>query len=380
MIPSGHRWRLRVGRIFGIPIQVHVSWLILGGALAACLAVIYSRSGLGVGWAAAFGLGIVTTTCFAVSVVAHELAHAVVATRHGSEVPTISLEFAGGRTVVGDCPELAGVEFRIALAGPLVTFALLVALIWLMFADWLSPAGALIAEHLALMNGLLLAFNLIPALPLDGGRLLRASLWKIWNRPDAASRAAAASGQALSLLLIALGVLGLFAGSAGGAQVLVGVWFLFIGIHLRRVSREVVRRLWLGEALAGLEAGHVLDYRVRAVQRNAPIREIEEQLPEFPEIPVVDESRLLGSVRLEDVRRCPESRRGTVTAADLMSPEILCQTLAPGDAALRAFALLSSGSRAIAIVERGALIGVVTMEALIRRLTLRLAESEGAGC
>ncbi len=377
MSASDSRREFQVGRVFGIPIRMHLSWLLFGGALAACLAVIHARSGAEVGWATAVGFGLVTAVCFAASVVAHELAHAVVAARNGREAPAIRLEFAGGRTEVGDGPESAGAEFRIALAGPLITLALLIALVGLMFADWLPPAGVRIAEHLALMNGLLLAFNLIPALPLDGGRLLRAMLWKIWDQPAAASRAAAASGRAFSLLLMALGALGLFAGG-GGARILVGVWFLLMGIHLRRVSREVTRHLWLGEALAGLEAGHVLDYRVRAVQQNAPVREIEEQQPEFPEIPVVDESRLLGSVRLEDVRSCPGSRRETATAADLMRPEILRRTLAPGDAALRAFALLSSGdARAVAIVDRDALVGVVTMEALNRRLALRLTEGQG---
>ncbi len=366
--------RFRLGRAFGVPIDVHASWLLLGVVLAACLGAIYFRSGLGLGGAAAFGLGVVTASLFAVSVMAHELAHAVAAVRQGREVAGVSLEFAGGRTVLGEGPADAGEEFRIAVAGPLATGALLAALLWLRSIAGLPAAASLVAEHLALMNGLLLAFNLIPALPLDGGRLLRASLWKIWGRPAAASRAAAASGRAFALLLIGLGALGLLSGGAGGPQVVVGVWFVFLGVHLRRVSRQVIHQLWLGEALAGLEARHVLDYRIRAVQRGASLREVEDQEAEFPEIPVVDESRLVGSLRLEDVRRCPEDRRERTTAADVMKPEILRRTLRPGDAAVRACALLSAGLRAIAIVERGELVGVVTMGAVTRRLRLRLSE------
>ncbi len=368
--------RFRVGRLFGVPVRIHFSWLVLGAVLSACLAVIYSRSGIEVGVWGAFGLGLLTTTLFGVSVVSHELAHAATAKRHGREVSGISLEFAGGRTVLGDGPEAAGIEFRIALAGPVVTFVLLLVLLGLPASGWLPPAGALVAEHLALMNGLLLAFNLLPALPLDGGRLLRAALWKIWKAPGAASRAAIASGRALSLLLITLGVLGFFLGGTGEPQFLVGIWFLFVGIYLRRASGEVARQLWLGEALADLQAGHMLDYRVRAVQRNASIHEIEQHQEDFPEIPVVEEDRLLGSVTPENIRNHPENRRDAATAADLMQPGLLEQSLAPGAAALRAYALLSSGRRAVAIVEEGNLIGVVTMDALKRRLALRLSEND----
>lgn len=365
--------------LFSIPLRIHPSWLLLAGLLSASFAVIYTRGEAPVGAAAAVGLGVLTALCLLASVIVHELAHAWAALRSGIAVSGINLKVFGGRTELAAEPERPGIEFRIAAAGPLATLALGVAFF---AAGWsgstpLPPEAAQVALHAAMMNGLLLAVNLIPAIPFDGGRLLRAALWGIWGKPGAATRASAATGRSFGLLLVALGILALLAGgsSAGGiAQLVLGAWFIVVGLHLRRAAHEVTRYVWLAETLRGVTVGHLLDYRVHSVQRGASVLEVAAMEPEAPvaEIPVLDEARLVGAVRLEDLAdRSSRPDWNELTAGQLMRPDILERTLRPGDAAILVVAPLLEGRPAVAVLDEGRLVGVVTHDALTKRLALR---------
>ena len=367
-----------LGRLLGIPLRIHASWLPLAALLSASFAVIYTRGDAPVGAPAAVGLGVLTAVCLLVSVIVHELAHAFAALRSGIRVAAINLKVFGGRTELASEPQRPGIEFRIAAAGPLATLAM--GLLFLA-AGWpgatpLPPAGAQVAIYAALMNALLLAVNLIPAIPFDGGRLLRAALWAIWGKQAAATRAAAATGRSFGLLLIAFGVLALLgveSGASGVARIVLGGWFVFVGVHLRRAAMDVTRYVWLAETLRGVTVGHLLDYRVHSVQQGARAPDLAAMEPDAPVgvIPVLDEARLVGAVRLEDI--ADRSRPGwdDLTARQLMKPDILEKTLSPGDAAIRVVAPLLDGLPAIAVLDEGRLVGVVTHDALLKRLALR---------
>lgn len=371
--PSG--WRA----LLSIPLRIHPSWLLLAGLLSASFAVIYTRGETPVGAAAAVGLGVLAALCLLASVIVHELAHAWAALRSGLAVSGINLKVFGGRTELAAEPERPGTEFRIAAAGPLATLAMGAVFL---AAGWpgatpLPPEAARVALHAALMNGLLLAVNLIPAIPFDGGRLLRAALWATWGKPAAATRAAAATGRSFGLLLVALGILAFLAGGSGAggpAQFVLGAWFVLAGLHLRRAAHEVTRHVWLAETLRGVTVGHLLDYRVHSVQRGASAETVAAMESEAPvaEIPVLDEARLVGAVRVEDLAdRSSRPDWDELTAGQLMRPDILERTLSPGDAAIQVVAPLLEGRPAIAVLDEGRLVGVVTHDALTKRLALR---------
>jgi len=305
----------------------------------------------------------------------HGLAHAAAAARSGLKVYGITLRVFGGATELEGHPRGAATELRIALAGPFMTLVLFV--LFLAAGQLLTAAPEpvrAVTNNLALINGLLLAFNLIPAVPLDGGRILRAVLWAVWDRPLAATRAVAATGGAFGLLMVAFGILALFGGSgaAGGAvRLVLGAWFVLIGLNLRRTSREVTRQVWLAQALEGVTAAHLLDYRILSVPRQASAMELLALETPHSEIPVLDEADLVGAVRLEDLRRRSSDELERLTAGDLMRTDILAATLAPGDAAIRAVNLLTGGRRSLAVLDAGRFVGVVTMETLRSRLSLR---------
>ena len=357
------------------PIRIHYSWVLTVSVVSALFAVLYFRGLPGVSAAGAAALGVVTSVLLLASVLVHELAHAAAAGRSGLKVSGITLRVFGGATELEGHPRGAATELRIALAGP---FATLVLFVLFFGAGQLLTAApdpvVAVTNNLALINGLLLAFNLIPAVPLDGGRILRAVLWAVWDRPLAATRAVAATGGSFGLLMVAFGILALFGGSgaaAGAVRLVLGAWFVLIGLNLRRTSREVTRQVWLAQALEGVTAAHLLDYRILSVPRNASATELLALETPHSEIPVLDEADLVGAVRLEDLRRRSSDELERLTAGDLMRTDILATTLAPEDAALRAVNLLTGGRRSLAVLDAGRFVGVVTMETLRSRLSLR---------
>lgn len=357
------------------PIRIHYSWVLTVSVVSALFAVLYFRGLPGVSAAGAAALGVVTSVLLLASVLVHELAHAAAAARSGLKVSGITLQVFGGATELEGHPRGAAIELRIALAGPFATLVLFV--LFLGTGQLLTAAPepvVAVTNNLALINGLLLAFNLIPAVPLDGGRILRAVLWAVWDRPLAATRAVAATGGAFGLLMVAFGILALFGGSgaaAGAVRLVLGAWFVLIGLNLRRTSREVTRQVWLAQALEGVTAAHLLDYRILSVPRSASATELLALETPHSEIPVLDEADLVGAVRLEDLRRRSSDELERLTAGDLMRTDILAATLAPGDAAIRAVNLLAAGRRSLAVLDAGRFVGVVTMETLRSRLSLR---------
>lgn len=357
------------------PIRIHYSWVLTISVVSALFAVLYFRGLPGVSAAGAAALGVVTSVLLFTSVLVHELAHAAAAARSGLKVSGITLRVFGGATELEGHPRGAASELRIALAGPFVTLVLFSVFLAVGQVFAAAPAAVLaVTTNLALINGLLLAFNLIPAVPLDGGRILRAALWAVWDRPLAATRAVAATGGAFGLLLVAFGILALFGGSgaAGGAvRLVLGLWFVLIGLNLRRTSREVTRQVWLAQALEGVTAAHLLDYRILSVSRNASATELLALETPHSEIPVLDEADLVGAVRLEDLRRRSTDELEQLTADDLMRTDILASTLAPDDSAIRAVNLLAGGRQSLAVLDAGRFVGVVTMETLRSRLSLR---------
>ena len=367
----------RAGRWLRLPfpIRIHYSWVLTVSVVSALFAVLYFRGEPGMSAAGAAALGVVTSVLLLASVLVHELAHAAAAARSGLKVSGITLRVFGGATELEGHPRGAAAELRIALAGPFVTLVLFV--LFLAVGQILTAAPApvvAVANNLALINGLLLAFNLIPAVPLDGGRILRAVLWAVWDRPLAATRAVAATGGAFGLLMVAFGILALFGGSGaadGAIRIVLGAWFVLIGLNLRRTSREVTRQVWLAQALEGITAAHLLDYRILSVPRDASATELLALETPHSEIPVLDEADLVGAVRLEDLHRRSSDELDRLTAGDLMRTDILAATLAPEDAAIQAVNLLTGGRRSLAVLDAGRFVGVVTMETLRSRLSLR---------
>ncbi|MEX0891806.1 MAG: site-2 protease family protein [Gemmatimonadota bacterium] len=300
-----------LGRMMGFPISADYSWLILFFLILwSFTAGVFPAAAPGLSSVAYLAMGLGGTVLFFVSLIIHELAHAVVARVKGIEVDGITLFVFGGLARTRSESTTPGDEFQIAGVGPLASFGL-AALFWLIgwaaAAADASPAVAVVATYLAALNLALAVFNLLPGFPLDGGRLLRAAVWKVTGDMTRATRVAARAGQGLGWLLIGFGVL-----LAVGGQIVSGLWLMFIGWFLGNAARSSVRQHLARSALDGASAArlmrpvaagfHGADDEVR-VAASLPMTEVIEELRAAPtgRVLVVEGDTVVGVVNAADV-------------------------------------------------------------------------------
>ncbi len=352
----------RLGRISGIAIGVNWSVAIIFWLLTWSLADgLLPRDAPGYSTAAYWVAAVLAGIAFFLGLLAHELSHAVVARRLGLPVEGITLWLFGGVSKLGgDSPD-ASSEFRIAVVGPATSMGL--AVVFAILAAALSSLGDLVVSTLvwlAGINALLAVFNMVPAFPLDGGRVLRSIVWRRRNDRIAATETAATAGRAFGYLLIGLGLL-----STTGGEVVGGVWFIFLGWFLLTAARaeqsQVVATELLGQATIGdvmtrdphtvpssLDVDTLLHDHVLGRQHSAH--------------PVVDEDgHPVGLVTLDSIRRVAPEARARTRVGTIAHPMSAVPVVAPGDPLPSVLPKLSptTGGRAL-VIESGHLVGIVT--------------------
>lgn len=324
---------IQLARVFGIRIGVEPSWFLVLFLIIWSLSGYYGDLFPGEG-GKSFALAVISALLFFTSVLLHELGHAVVAIRNGIGIQGIDLWMFGGVAKMERDTDSAGVEFRVAAGGPLVTLilaALCVAIVMastgtsgasdaLLFdASSGSEAVAVIA-WLGFVNALLLVFNLIPGFPLDGGRIARAIAW--WRTGDRskATRFAARLGRGFSFLMIALGVYLFLVGA-----IITGVWLAFIGVFLGQAARQAEFQTAITDRIEGLRVSDVMDDEPVAVSGELPLDRAEDEYflrYGYPWFPVVDASGMLtGLVTRGAVDSIPEAARGSRTVASVMAAD-----------------------------------------------------------
>ena len=226
----------RVATIFGIPIKVDLSWLVIVVLLTATMAAAFSRDHPSLGWPSWFLMGLASAMLLFGSVLAHELSHALVALREGIGIRGITLFIFGGAAEMIEEPPNAKAELKVAVAGPAMSLALAVGFgsLYSVGLGWFHESVLGVVKYLALMNAILVAFNLVPGFPLDGGRVLRAVLWGIWGNLRYATRTASVVGSGFGVLIMLLGLVYVLP----FGNLIGGIWYLFIGFFLRNAARH----------------------------------------------------------------------------------------------------------------------------------------------
>lgn len=375
---------IRLGRVFGIPIGVNWSWFVVLFLVIVSLTDYYKQVMTGDD-SAAFALATISALLFFTSIVLHELGHAVVAMRNGIGIAGIDLFLFGGVAKLERDSDSPGVEFKVAVAGPVVT--LVIALLcmgasfliggtsdfWagVRFASGdLSDAVLAMLSYLAFVNFALLVFNLIPAFPLDGGRIARAAIW--WRTGDRnhATGIAARIGNIFSYVLIVGGVVALI----WTQDIILGTWFIFIGLFLGNVARSTVYQTAVFSKIEGLKVADVMDAEPVVVPGDLTIdRALEEYFLRYrwPWFPVVDRNGyFIGLVERERAERIPEERQGVFTVREIMRPEDKSWRVRLDDPleALLASEPLRRIGALIAVDAEGHLRGVVTIDQVRRAL------------
>lgn len=362
------RSSIRLGRIFGIPVGLDWSLLLIAGLLTLSLAGDQLPSEFpGEPTASYWVVGLVAAGLFFASVLAHELAHSLVARRHGVQVEGITLWMLGGVARLGGESPTAGAEFRIAFAGPATSIAL--AALFGLGAFVVSALGApgLVGSALgwlALINGILVLFNLIPAAPLDGGRILSSVLWFRHGDRHRAAATAARVGVVFGWLLVGLGGVSWLAGLGFGSlwTVLIG-WFL---ISAARVEGQMARsRLAFGDV-------HVRDVMTPDPARVRGWLTVEEFLREdAPQLhdPVMVAERfdgtIAGLVSIERLRSAPPQEGVMRRVQDFAVPTATFRSVHPDDLLAEVAARPVRGRVGHMLVFDGdRLVGLVSPEAL----------------
>lgn len=316
-------YAMSVGRLAGVEIRLDYSWFILLflilGSLAGALFPAYAPEVSRLGHLA---MGVAGTFLFFASLLLHELGHAVAARFRGMEVEGITLFIFGGMARTRSEPGSPGDEFIVAGMGPLVSFALaagfyLVAGIGIRWD--MGSAVTVTAETLGYLNLLLGVFNLLPGFPLDGGRLLRAALWKATGSLRRATGAAAGVGRVLGWAIIAIGIWSLL--SAGAF--IAGLWMVFIGWFLTQAARSAYQTVLLNQLMGPLTAGEAMSPRPETVGPDLTVDElIHDYLLRRPynAFPVVEDDVVVGMVTLNGLQDVPRARWKELVAGQIMTP------------------------------------------------------------
>ena len=360
------RETVRLGRVLGVEIGVHWTVLLTTALIAWTLAASVFPStnpGLGNGWYVA--MAIVATLVFFVTLLLHELGHAVQAHREGVAIDGITLWLFGGvARLRGEMPS-AGSELRIAIAGPLVTLALSVVFLAIAFALPLPSEVDIVVRWLGYINASLLVFNMLPAYPLDGGRVLRAALWA---RSDivSATRRALEVARVLSSLLIVWGVLIVVTGGVAS-----GVWLALIGWFLLASGSAEQQALGARTQLGKLVVADLMAEPI-AVRPDMTLETLVDEVAwryRHASYPVVDHGRPVGLLPFHAIARVPREAWGTRCVADCMAPLAGVPIFALTTTATEALARLSTAPmRRGLVVSNERLVGIITLTDLIRAL------------
>ena len=363
---------LTLGRLGGVQVRIHWSWLVVFALIVWSLAAtVFPSQNPELSDGVHLAMAVAAALVFFASVLLHELGHAWQARRDGLEIDGITLWLFGGVAQFKGAFPNPGAEFRIAIAGPLVTVILSGGFALLALAGLPSAVDG-VAAWLGFINLTLLVFNLIPALPLDGGRVLRAALWRARGDLGWATRVAADVGMGFGYLFIALGVLMfIIEGSFSGA------WLAFIGWFLLQAATAEARYVATEQALAGL---HVRDLMVRnpvVVDPDITVGRFMDDVASsrrFTTYPVVDRGgRPIGLLAFSSVAAVPRSEWDTRRVRDTMIALDEVPLLSESTSAVDALADLSSrpGQNRGLVVNNGDLDGLLSITDLARALEAR---------
>jgi Zn-dependent protease len=377
---SGSR---KILSLFGFEVKIDPSWFLIAALITWSLATgVFPASLPGASDNMYFLMALIAMLLFFASLVLHELAHALVARSYGMKINGITLFVFGGVAELGEEPPTPRSEFFTALAGPVMSIALSVAF-WLVgtaLSD-LGYAGPVTAvlEYLAVINLILALFNLLPAFPLDGGRLLRAVLWHRSGNLLDATRIASRSGEILAYALMGLGFLSVFSGALIG-----GIWQIVIGLFILAAAKSAYQKQMMTKIMSGQKVRDLMTRNVFRVSPDTTLADLVDDIVlahRVSFLPVVEDGALLGYVDLDTVLRIDRDNWITSRVDDVFTGQSDDNRVSPDMTAKDLLDLMNrTNRRKFLVAEGGHLRGVVSMSDLVNyfALSMQVATQPGS--
>ena len=363
----------RIARIAGINIEANVSWLVVVVLLAFSLAVTWFPSAAPRQSAATYWiLGFIASLLLFASVLLHELAHSLVARARGLPVSSITLFIFGGVSNLQQEPQSPGVEFVMAIVGPLTSLVIGGVSLFLGLAiGHNSPLVSAVLNYLGIANLLLGVFNLIPGFPLDGGRVLRSILWKATGSMQKATRWASLVGQAVAYLFILWGILQLFTGNFIG-----GLWIGFIGWFLLQAAQAANSQVMLESVFKGATVGQLMSPPPATAPANISLQQLVDEyiLPlGIRSIPVVQGDQLAGLITLSDIRHVPREQWSQTPVGYAMIPLDRLHAVRPQQGLNEVLPLMAGNdvNQLPVVDDAGRLVGMLSRDAILRYVEVR---------
>jgi Zn-dependent protease/CBS domain-containing protein len=308
------------------------------------------------------------------SIVLHELSHSLVARHYGIPMRGITLFIFGGVAEMSDEPSRPRSEFLMAIAGPAASVAIAGVFFALAALDksfsWPREL-AVVVDYLAIINLILAAFNLIPAFPLDGGRVLRSALWHFKGDLRWATRVSAAIGSGFGVAMIVLGVISLLFG-----QFIGGLWWFLIGMFLFGAARSSYQQLLMRRAFEGMPVRSFMRTDAVTVPRNIPVTDLVEKYiyrHHFKMFPVVEGDHLWGCVSTNEIKQLPRDEWRNQSVGSIATRCDPDNTVAPDDDALQALATMHrTGRSRLLVVDGDHLVGILSLSDLLKLLAVKL--------
>jgi len=360
-------------RVRGIPIGAHWSWLFVFALVVWSLATqLFPITYPGLSDNTYLGMGLVAGAIFFVSVLLHELGHAFRALREGMKIDGITLWLFGGvARFTGSFPS-PGAEFRIAAAGPAVSLLLVgVFLAASRFADAVSAPDVVIAvaDYLARINAIVVAFNLVPALPLDGGRILRSWLWRRQGDFVAATKSAVRAGMAFGVLLAGVGLLDFVSGGGGAG----GLWFVFLGWFIIQAAQGESSYAAVQQLLSGRRVREFMTPDPDVVDPRDSVGQLLDTAVgprAHSAYPVVEGERLVGMVGIRRAGSVPFEERPQKSVADVMVPVEELETITSEAEMIEALATLQEDPKRAPVLDDGRLVGIISLSDAVRAIEI----------
>lgn len=384
------RGGIKVGQFFGINIYIDWSWLLIFMLITWNLASGFGEIHPGWNTTLTWGLGLAASLLFFASVLAHELAHSLVARSHGLPVRRITLFLFGGVSNIEREPPSPRAEFLISIVGPVTSIVLGLIFIFIsgVSVDTVMPASGqglqafsglspltTMLLWLGPINLILGIFNLVPGFPLDGGRILRSILWSATGSLRRATRWASYVGQAVAWLMIGSGIAMVFGVQIPffGTGLVSGLWLAFIGWFLHSASVQGYQQVVIRDILEGIPVERMMKRDVPTVSGDINIDHLVQEIMDSDDYAfvVMEADQMIGIVTLQDMRKVEKEDWGETKVRDIMTPREELEIADPLEDAAEALSTITQRDiRQIPVLENGNLLGVVRRRDIIRWLQI----------